>query len=159
MENAANASSISNNKVIVDSPISNNVILCSISSSVTPYTPISIKYDNNASPEILVLKRRSYLQSEKRKKMTKSIFKDNYGESNNKNSIFAFNCYEAEKDLNKIGNDELLKTPFKRCNKKFKTGKLIIRDIDKEMLLKGVNNNNNNEVNNSIIIIRKNMKD
>lgn len=47
--------------------------------------------------------------------MTKSIFKDNYGESNNKNSVFAFNCYEGEKDLNKIGNDELLKTPFKRC--------------------------------------------
>ncbi len=68
MENSANASSISNNKVIVDSPISNNEILCSISSSVTPYTPISIKYDNNASPVILVLKRRSYLQSEKRKK-------------------------------------------------------------------------------------------
>ena len=52
MENSANASSISNNKVIVDSPISNNSnsqkqisnneILCSISSSVTPYTPISI---------------------------------------------------------------------------------------------------------------------
>ena len=63
-ENAANASSISNNKVIVDSPISNNSnsqkqisnneILCSISSSITPYTPISIKYDNNASPVILV---------------------------------------------------------------------------------------------------------
>ena len=52
MENSANASSISNNKVIVESPISNisnsqkqisnNEILCSISSSVTPYTPISI---------------------------------------------------------------------------------------------------------------------
>ena len=158
-ENAANASSISNNKVIVDSPISNNSnsqkqisnneSLCSISSSVTPYTPISIKYDNNASPDILVLKKKSYLQSEKRKKMTKTIFKDNYGESNNKNSVFAFNCYEGEKDLNKIGNDELLKTPFKRCYKKFKTGKLNFRDIDKEMLLKGVNNNNNNEVNNS----------
>ena len=139
--------------------ISNNESLCSISSSVTPYTPISIKYDNNASPDILVLKKKSYLQSEKRKKMTKTIFKDNYGESNNKNSVFAFNCYEGEKDLNKIGNDELLKTPFKRCYKKFKTGKLIFRDIDKEMLLKGINNNNNNEVNNSVIIIRKNMKD
>ena len=79
--------------------------------------------------------------------MTKSIFKDNYGESNNKNSVFAFNCYEAEKDLNKFGNDELIKTPFKRCYKKFKTGKLIFRDIDKEMLLKGVNNNNNNNNN------------
>ena len=41
----------------------------------------------------------------------------------------------------------------------FKTGKLIFREIEKEILLKGVNNNNNNEVNNSIIIIRKNMKD
>ena len=58
-----------------------------------------------------------------------------------------------------MSNDELLKTPFKRCYKKFKTGKLIFRDIDKEMLLKGINNNNNNEVNNSVIIIRKNMKD
>ena len=31
----------------------------------------------------------------------------------------------------------------------FKTGKLIFREIEKEILLKGVNNNNNNEVYNS----------
>ena len=31
----------------------------------------------------------------------------------------------------------------------FKTGKLIFRQIEKEIVLKGVNNNNNNEVYNS----------
>ena len=78
MENSANASSISNNKVIVDSPISNisnsqkqisnNESLFSISSSATPYTFISIKYDNNASPVILVLQRRNIHKNQKRKK-------------------------------------------------------------------------------------------
>ena len=52
MENAANGSSISNNKVIVDSPISNisnsqkqisnNESLFSISSSATPYTTFQL---------------------------------------------------------------------------------------------------------------------
>ena len=137
MENAANALNIKqNNKILIESPIShsnysnsNNSRITehekesensqserdSFSSSVTAYTPISIKYDNPSSPEKFNLNKQNIMKSVKNLHK-QSIFKDN----NNKVSNFSCLNFANEKEFNiddGIENSDILKTPINQLKK------------------------------------------
>ena len=172
MENAANASNINqNNKILIDSPISNQNYSNSdnsritehdkesensqsesnsFSSSVTPYTPISIKYDNPCSPEIFSLNKKNIMKSVKNLHK-QSIFKDN----SNKVSCFAYLNNEKEKEFNihdinnNIENSNILKTPIHQL-KRIQSNTIIPKDLEKKLLMELQNNNNNNNNNNNI---------
>ena len=178
MENAANALNIKqNNKILIESPIShsnysnsNNSRITehekesensqserdSFSSSVTAYTPISIKYDNPSSPEKFNLNKQNIMKSVKNLHK-QSIFKDN----NNKVSNFSCLNFANEKEFNihdNIENSDILKTPIHQL-KKIQSNKILTKDLETKLLMEIQNNNNNNNQNNNNINNENNKKE